>query len=383
MMNPWEIWFWPWFAHSGGAASEERAKPADAMDGARFVPEDEWTTRGRVALELHELRLRDFSRSRTGRAAILVTPFALHDAILADLAPGHSLVQTLLDHGCKRLFLVEWASATRESRYQTIDSQLAALHVAIDEIGGPVDLIGLCQGGWLSLIYAARFPGKIGRLVLAGAPVDFAASALSGATGATAAFLLEAVKRGGDGVIRGADLLALWAGAADRMAIAMQALQITDPDREERGQRALRNFLRWHERTLDLPEAYFTQVLTLLYQENRLARGQMTALGRTIAPDMVDCPVALLAGDSDMVAPPDQVFAAARLVGGGASRFLLREARSAHLALFMGRDTLAMEWPAIAGWLLAGRGEARKGRAPGTQTIVPQDGPKSGKGSRA
>ncbi|MCA3650197.1 MAG: hypothetical protein IOC42_12610, partial [Methylobacterium sp.] len=131
------------------------------------------------------------------------------------------------------------------------------------------------------------------------------------------------------------------------------------------------------------PEAYFTQVLTLLYQENRLARGQMTALGRTIAPDMVDCPVALLAGDSDMVAPPDQVFAAARLVGGGASRFLLREARSAHLALFMGRDTLAMEWPAIAGWLLAGRGEARKGRAPGTQIIVPQDGPKSGKGSRA
>jgi pimeloyl-ACP methyl ester carboxylesterase len=41
----------------------------------------------------------------------------------------------------------------------------------VDDIGPPVDLIGLCQGGWLSLVYAARFPGKVRRLVLAGAPI--------------------------------------------------------------------------------------------------------------------------------------------------------------------------------------------------------------------
>ncbi|MGO9774185.1 MAG: hypothetical protein ACLPSW_32460, partial [Roseiarcus sp.] len=32
----------------------------------------------------------------------------------------------------------------------------AALSVAVDDPGSPVDLIGLCQGGWLSLVYAAR-----------------------------------------------------------------------------------------------------------------------------------------------------------------------------------------------------------------------------------
>ena len=57
-------------------------------------------------------------------------------------------------------------------RYLSIDNYLADLNVAIDEIGAPVDLVGLCQGGWLSLVYAARFPGKVRRLVLAGAPVD-------------------------------------------------------------------------------------------------------------------------------------------------------------------------------------------------------------------
>ncbi|MEQ6411013.1 alpha/beta hydrolase, partial [Salmonella enterica subsp. enterica serovar Enteritidis] len=46
------------------------------------------------------------------------------------------------------------------------------LNVAVDTIGPPVDLAGLCQGGWLSLLYAARFPDKVRRLVLAGSPVD-------------------------------------------------------------------------------------------------------------------------------------------------------------------------------------------------------------------
>ncbi len=34
--------------------------------------------------------------------------------------------------------------------YLSIDNYLADLNVAIDGIGAPVDLVGLCQGGWLS-----------------------------------------------------------------------------------------------------------------------------------------------------------------------------------------------------------------------------------------
>jgi pimeloyl-ACP methyl ester carboxylesterase len=57
-------------------------------------------------------------------------------------------------------------------RFFSIDTYLADLNVAVDELTPPVDLVGLCQGGWLALVYAARFPGKVRRLVLAGAPVD-------------------------------------------------------------------------------------------------------------------------------------------------------------------------------------------------------------------
>jgi MFS family permease len=42
-------------------------------------------------------------------------------------------------------------------RFFSIDTFLADLNVAVDHVGGKVDLIGICQGGWMGLLYAARF----------------------------------------------------------------------------------------------------------------------------------------------------------------------------------------------------------------------------------
>jgi pimeloyl-ACP methyl ester carboxylesterase len=60
-------------------------------------------------------------------------------------------------------------------RFLGIDEYLADLNVLVDRVGGLVDLIGLCQGGWLSLVYAGRFPANVRKLIMAGAPVDIAA----------------------------------------------------------------------------------------------------------------------------------------------------------------------------------------------------------------
>jgi pimeloyl-ACP methyl ester carboxylesterase len=53
-----------------------------------------------------------------------------------------------------------------------IDNYLAELIVAIDDLGGRVNLVGLWQGSWLSAMAAARFPEKVNALVLAGSPID-------------------------------------------------------------------------------------------------------------------------------------------------------------------------------------------------------------------
>jgi pimeloyl-ACP methyl ester carboxylesterase len=134
-----------------------------------------WTTPHRVRLEIGTMELRDFSTGECGVPVLICAPYALHCATIADFARGHSVVEALRDGGVSRIHVTDWRSAGPDMRFLSIDNYLADLNVAVDEIGAPVDLIGLCQGGWMALTYAARFPHKVRRLVLAGAPVDIGA----------------------------------------------------------------------------------------------------------------------------------------------------------------------------------------------------------------
>jgi pimeloyl-ACP methyl ester carboxylesterase len=146
-----------------------------AFEPAPGVPPP-FATLDSVLLELPtmELRVRAADRGRKGVPVLIVAPFALHDAAIADFAPGFSLAAVLEAAG--PVALTRWRSATQDLRLLTIDSYLAELNVAVDELGGRVALVGLCQGGWLAALYAARFAGKAAALVLAGAPIDLAAA---------------------------------------------------------------------------------------------------------------------------------------------------------------------------------------------------------------
>jgi pimeloyl-ACP methyl ester carboxylesterase len=151
-----------------GALSAIGVVPARRLEPA-------WTTPHSIVLELPQLRLRQFGEG-DGRPVVVVAPYAVHGPVLADLAPGHSLIGRLLAEGLTRVVLVEWKSATPAMRFLRIDDYLALLLIVLDEFGGPLPLVGLCQGGWLSLMFAARFPEKVSAVVLAGAPVDLDAA---------------------------------------------------------------------------------------------------------------------------------------------------------------------------------------------------------------
>ena len=218
---------WPAFAAASASdiAALIAKQFADLAVGPAAPPvaEPKWTTPHRIALELKTVRLRDFSTEYDGSPALVCAPFALHGAAIADLAPGHSLVATLLDAGLRRLFMADWRSATADMRFLGIDDYLAALNVLVDHIGSPVDLIGLCQGGWMALIYAACFPAKVRKLVLAGAPVDITAapSALSMLADKSPPVIFHELVRLGDGLVpgrKGAEILGTRIGGRRRRA---------------------------------------------------------------------------------------------------------------------------------------------------------------------
>jgi hypothetical protein len=96
------------------------------------------------------------------------------DFLLHSIAyvPPIVLVETLLANGIGHVALTDWKSATEDMKDLEIDNYLAEVIIAIDDLGGRVNLVGLCQGGWVAAMVAARFPDKVSSLVLAGAPID-------------------------------------------------------------------------------------------------------------------------------------------------------------------------------------------------------------------
>ena len=356
-----QVWLWPLEAtklalHSYAQWFDNpRTAPSPAPEREPLA----WTTPNAEMLQLPSMRLREFSRGNTTQQPVVVcAPYALHGALIADFAPGHSLVEALQKDGVNRIYLPDWRSAVPDMRYLSIDNYLADLNVAIDEIGAPVDLVGLCQGGWLSLVYAARFPSKVRRLVLAGAPVDISTpSELSKMVAAIPQQAFEQMVQQGDGLVSGEHMLKFWNPPFNQHDVEA-VLQRNLGDGSDEARRLLDRFERWDRATLDLPGTYYLEVTDRVFRQNLIAKGRFVALGRRIDLAEVRVPVFLLAGADDIVVPRDQAFATARLLGTRPAWLERACEPCGHLSLFMGRKALGHSWRRIARWLQADIGDA-------------------------
>jgi len=354
---PYTAFFWPALAAASAveAASSMAAQLlefAPGADDARTAQEPEGATPGKIALELDSVRLRDFTTAENGAPTLLCTPLALHVAAVADLAPGHSLVEALRGAGIERLFMADWRSASADMRSLGIDEYLAALNVLVDELGGRVDLVGLCQGGWLSLVYAARFPAKVRKLVMAGAPVDITArhSPLSAIAEATPPAMFQSLVNLGDGRVLGRNLAKFWGNDADANGIreTLQTLQLIGSPEFTRLEAI---FKTWNSWTIDIPGKYYLEVVEKLYKRNELANGSFVALGQKIDLSRLRLPMYLLAGSADEVVAPEQLLAVERLVGTPPEYRRHEVAPCNHLGLFMGKRTLEEYWPRMVRWM--------------------------------
>jgi poly(3-hydroxybutyrate) depolymerase len=316
--------------------------------------EPQWASAHTIALQLRTGRLRDFSDDTACQPALLCTPLALHSAAIADFESDHSLVAALRHAGLRHLFAADWRTASSGMRFLGIDDYLADLNVMVDEIGAPVDLIGLCQGGWMALVYAARFPEKVRKLVLAGAPIDVRAapSPLGLLAESTPMEIFRELVRLGDGLVLGRKLMRFWAPDSVDSESIHQLLQTKKHSAAAARIHLEARFRDWYSWTIDLPGTFFLEVVERLYKHNELATGKFMALGRQVELSSMSAPVFMLAArDDELIAPP-QLFAVEHLIGTPAHNRRKSTAPCRHVGLFMGERTLKEIWPEIARWIL-------------------------------
>jgi polyhydroxyalkanoate depolymerase len=311
-------------------------------------------TPNQVRLDLRTMLLRDYGKPQ-GIPTLVDAPYAGHTAVIADYHRGQSLIETLLAGGIGHVALTDWKSASEDMKDLEIDSYLAELIVAIDDLGGRVNLVGLCQGGWLAAMAAARFPDKVNSLVLAGSPIDtdagdgpikrmVQASPLS--------FYDELVALGG-GLMRGRFMLQGWKNMHPEQHYIQDHVDLYEHIDDAAYIAKEETFNSWYENPIDLPGRWYLQVIKQLFKENRLAKGTFVGLGRTLNLRSITCPAYLLDGAADDITTPEQVLDAAKYLGTPPSRIAQRIVPGGHIGLFMGARTLHEHWPEIARWIAA------------------------------
>jgi polyhydroxyalkanoate depolymerase len=309
----------------------------------------------RQRLDLRTMRLLEYGVPGDGVPTLVDAPYAGHTAAIADYHAGQSLIATLRAAGLPHVLLTDWKAATPDMKDLDIDGYLAELLAVVDDLGGRVHLVGLCQGGWLSTMLAARYPDKVASLVLAGAPIDTGAGdgPLQRIARSTPLSFYEELVELGGGRMQGRTMLQGWKGMHPAQHYIQDLVDLYEhiDDPAYLGKRE--TFERWYESPIDLPGRWYLQAIDRLFQRNLLARGEYVALGRRLDLKAIRCPLYLLAGADDDITPPPQVMAAAHLFGTPSSQVVRHTAPGGHIGLFMGARTLREHWPAVGRWIVS------------------------------
>ena len=313
-----------------------------------------WTTPHRIVFEAPLARLRDFSVSaRSGMVPTLVLPpQAGHDSCVVDYSSEQSQIGTILASGLERALSLDWIGASPETANASINDYLTVIDRAIEHCGGRTNLIGDCQGGWLATIYAALHPERINTLTLAGAPIDFHAGEpvihevlRHLAPGGDLSFF-EALVAAGAGVLKGEHMLAgfIMIQPGDEISRQIELLlHLDDPAHVSR----YREFEDWFKHTQDIPGEFYLWVVRHLFRDNALISGALRVRDQQVDLARISMPLNLLAGATDHITPPDQVFAIAELASTPARLVRRHVTTGGHLGLFMGHEALRKRWPTI------------------------------------
>ncbi len=114
----------------------------------------------------------------SGAAPLLIVYALVNRPYMMDLQEDRSLIRGLLDAGLP-VYLIDWGYPDGADRFTTladyIDRLLAGCveHVLAAHRLDALNMLGVCQGGVLSLCFSALHPRKVRNLITMVTPVDF------------------------------------------------------------------------------------------------------------------------------------------------------------------------------------------------------------------
>jgi polyhydroxyalkanoate synthase len=284
-------------------------------------------------------------------APVLIVYALVNRPYMMDLQPDRSLIRGLLATGLD-VYLIDWGFPDGADRFTTladyIDDYLAGCveQILTTHAVDALTLLGVCQGGVLSLCYSALHPQRVRNLITMVTPVDFR----------TPADLLskwvdkiDVAAWVADGNVSGDALNQLFISLMPFRLTHQKyvALLTSNPQREE-----IENFMRVEKWIFDSPDqagAAFGEFVRWFYQENCLVQNRLEISGRKIDLRLISMPILNLIGKRDHLVPPAASVALRGLIG--SDDYTALEFDLGHIGMYISARAQREVPAAIADWL--------------------------------
>jgi polyhydroxyalkanoate synthase subunit PhaC len=270
---------------------------------------------------------------------------------MLDLQPDRSLIRELLFLGVD-VYLLDWGYPDGADRFTPLQEYICGhlgrcVQFILEETGAEaLNLLGVCQGGTMSLCYAALEPRHVVNLITMVTPVDFKTPE---------------------------NLLSKWAQHIDvelltqsgnvsgeflnLVYLALMPFRLTQQKYvnllQMQGDTAqLENFMRmekWIFDSPDQPALAFREFVQWFFQENRLVRGELALDGRQVLLGNIKCPVLNIYAANDHLVPPSASIPLGAHVGGDDYEALQVEV--GHIGMYVSSKARKTVPEAITRWL--------------------------------
>jgi len=285
---------------------------------------------------------------------LLIVYALVNRPYMLDLQPDRSLIKHLLEQGLD-IYLIDWGYPEAADRYLTLEDYINGyLHRCVKTICKrhgiqQVNLLGVCQGGTLSLCYSALHPQYVSRLITMVTPVDFKTSdnLLSHWLAQLDVDLLVETL----GNIPGEFLN--WA------FLAMKPFHLTgkkylDMIEHLEDEAKVKNFLRMEKWIFDSPDQVgetFRQFIKEFFQKNNLLKGRIKIGEQKVDLRNITMPVLNIYANQDHLVPPQASKALKTAISSQEYSELIFI--GGHIGIYVSQRAQQEIPPAIAGWLNA------------------------------
>jgi len=239
---------------------------------------------------------------------LLIVYALVNRPYMMDLQEDRSLIRGLLDAGLD-VYLIDWGYPDAGDRHLRLaDYVLRYIAHCVDHLRerhdqDSINLLGVCQGGALSLCFTALHPGKVRNLVTMVTPVDFKTPDNLLSAWVQTMDVDQIVDTLGNvpGEMLNWTFLSLKPFSLTGQKYINMVDLLDDPDK-------IKNFLRMEKWIFDSPDQAgetFRQFAKDFFQQNKLINGGLTIGDQEVSLRNIHCPLLNIYALQDHLVPPD------------------------------------------------------------------------------